>query len=83
MHRTDHAGIEAAHDVMDCRRQRLGGARRQARQRLLQCAGLARRIARREIPGGRCDDLIVVNPPAPDGDPVTQRSARRLDQTNA
>lgn len=41
MHRTDHARIKTANDMMNRGRQRLGGAGRQVCQRLLQSTGLA------------------------------------------
>lgn len=64
MHRTDHTRIERPNDVLNGGGCRFALLDRRANQRLLQRAGRSSRIARREVPGGRRDDLVAVDRPA-------------------
>ena len=54
-----------------------------ADQRLFSAPGLAATVARREVPGGGRDDLVVVDAAAADGQPVAERAARGFDEAGA
>ena len=44
----------------------------------LECADIARNVARTAVPGGRHDALVILDAPVLDPDPVAQRAPRRF-----
>ena len=55
---------------------------RQTGQRLLESPRHASRVAWREIPGRRSDDRVAGDAPVLDAQPVAERAAGGLDETN-
>ena len=78
----DKTGVERARDMPDLDRvARIGN--RDPDERLLDRAADPRAVTRTDIPGGRGDDLVVLDLAAFDIDPVAERAARRLGRAPA
>src|ERR1700722_4942671 len=78
----DKTRIEGACDMTDFDRiARVG--HRNADQRLLDRPANARAVSGADIPGGRRDDLVVLDLAAFDIDPMAERTARRFGRAPA
>ena len=80
VHGADHTGIEGADDVRNRDRLALPRLHRCPDERLFQRTGHALAIARREVPGSRGDDLVVRDAAVVYLEPMTETTARGLDQ---
>ena len=81
MHGAHQAGIMRAHDVADVDRVgRVGN--RQADDAWLPVAVAPGAVARRGIPGGRRDDLVLVDDAVPDAQPVAEAATRLSGQVD-
>ena len=81
VHGTHHARIKTAHDMLNGRQCVFAGG--QADEGLLERAGLTAGIARGEVPSSRGDDLVALDPPALDAQPVAEAAAGSFDQADA
>ncbi|MPM14565.1 hypothetical protein SDC9_60929 [bioreactor metagenome] len=82
MGRAGQARVEAVQRAQDLDRL-LGALHLGVHQRGLEGADIAGAVARRAVPGGRHDALIVLDAAVLDLDPVAKRAARRLGHADA